>query len=104
MRTTLNIDDVLLEKAAKFSGTNEKTALVRRRLEALVALESAKRLAALGGSEKQIRPVPRRRPARRMITPVDTSVRIDHLRKRNDRLAAMLEEGRVRGTGLSAAR
>ena len=62
MRTTLNIDDNLLEKAANLTGTTEKTALVRRGLEALIALESARRLAALGGTEKKLRPIPRRRP------------------------------------------
>lgn len=62
MRTTLNIDDALLEKAARLTGTTEKTALVRNGLKALIALESARRLAALGGSETKLRPVPRRRP------------------------------------------
>ena len=63
MRTTLNIDDSLLERAAKLTGTTEKAALVRRGLEALIALESARRLAALGGTEKNLRPILRRRPA-----------------------------------------
>ena len=62
MRTTLNIDDDLLKKAAKLTGTTEKTALVRRGLEALIALESSRRLAALGGTEKKLKPIPRRRP------------------------------------------
>jgi Arc/MetJ family transcription regulator len=62
MRTTLNIDDGLLEKAARLTGNTEKTALVRQGLEALIALESARRLAALGGTEKRLRPMPRRRP------------------------------------------
>jgi len=62
MRTTLNIDDELLAKASELTGVREKTALVRRGLEALIALESARRLAALGGSEKQLEPPPRRRP------------------------------------------
>jgi len=62
MRTTLNIDEALLEKAAKLTGTTEKTALVRRGLEALIALESGRRLAALGGTEKKLRLIPRRRP------------------------------------------
>jgi len=62
MRTTLNIDDALLEQAARLTGTTEKTALVRRGLEALIALESARRLAALGGTENRLRPIPRRRP------------------------------------------
>jgi Arc/MetJ family transcription regulator len=61
MRTTLNIDDALLDRAAKLTGTSEKTALVRRGLEALIAHESARRLAALGGTEPQLKPIPRRR-------------------------------------------
>ena len=66
MRTTLNIDDALLGRATRLSGLREKTAVVRAGLEALVARESAKRLAALGGSDKAVRPIPRRRvPARR---------------------------------------
>ena len=61
MRTTLNIDDELLEKAAELTGVREKTALVRLGLEALIASESAKRLARLGGTEKELQPIPRRR-------------------------------------------
>ena len=57
----MNIDDALLEEAAKLTGTTEKTALVRRGLEALISLESARRLAVLGGTEKKLRPIPRRR-------------------------------------------
>jgi Arc/MetJ family transcription regulator len=64
MRTTLNIDDDLLERAAKLTGVSEKTSLVRLGLEALVSRESARRLARLGGSEPGIRAVRRRRPAR----------------------------------------
>lgn len=61
MRTTLNIDESLLGRATQLSGLREKTAVVRAGLEALVARESARRLAALGGSDKAVRPVPRRR-------------------------------------------
>ena len=61
MRTTLNIDDKMLTEAARLTGVREKTSLVRRGLEALIALESAKRLARLGGTEKSLRPIPRRR-------------------------------------------
>lgn len=61
MRTTLNIDDRVLQKAAEMTGIREKTALVRLGLENLVALESAKRLARLGGTEKKLRLIPRRR-------------------------------------------
>ncbi|MGD8535155.1 MAG: type II toxin-antitoxin system VapB family antitoxin [Candidatus Aminicenantes bacterium] len=61
MRTTLNIDEKLLSKASKLTGIREKTSLVRRGLEALISLESAKRLARLGRTEKSLRPIPRRR-------------------------------------------
>ncbi|MBM4285978.1 MAG: type II toxin-antitoxin system VapB family antitoxin [Deltaproteobacteria bacterium] len=63
MRTTLNIEDALLDRAAELTGITEKTALVRLGLEALIARESAKRLAALGGAERQVEMIPRRRPA-----------------------------------------
>jgi len=63
MRTTLNIDEHLLDRAKQLSGINEKTALVRAGLEALIARESGKRLAALGGTEPNLRAVPRRRSA-----------------------------------------
>ena len=64
MRTTLNIDDELLREAQRLSGLGEKTAVVHAGLEALIARESARRLAALGGKEKGLRPVPRRRSRR----------------------------------------
>jgi Arc/MetJ family transcription regulator len=60
MRTTLNIDDELLAKAAELTGIKNKTALVRLGLESLIARESAKRLAALGGTEKALEMIPRR--------------------------------------------
>ena len=61
MRTTLNIDDSLLRTAERLTGVKEKTSLVRLGLEALIAKESARRLANLGGTEKRLRLVPRRR-------------------------------------------
>lgn len=61
MRTTLNIDDDLLQQARDLSGLQEKTALIREGLKALIERESAKRLAKLGGSEPQAEPIPRRR-------------------------------------------
>jgi len=64
MRTTLNIDDDLLREARRLSKLKEKTALVHAGLAALIARESASRLAALGGSERSLKPVPRRRPKR----------------------------------------
>ena len=51
MRTTLNIEDSLIEKASKMMGIKEKTTLVKLGLEALIAIESGKRLARLGGTE-----------------------------------------------------
>ena len=63
MRTTINIDDSLLEKARRLTGIDEKTALVRQGLEALIALESARRLARLGGTEPELETPRRRRPA-----------------------------------------
>ena len=61
VKTTLNIDDELLRKAAKLTGIEEKTSLVRLGLEALIARESSRRLAKLGGTERQLEVIPRRR-------------------------------------------
>jgi len=61
MKTTLNIDDKIIEKASKLTGISEKTALVRMGLEALIAQESAKRLAALGGTGKDVKDIPGRK-------------------------------------------
>ena len=63
MRTTLNIDDALIDKATKLTGIKEKTALVKLGLEALIARESARRLAKLGGTQKQLQTIPRRKGA-----------------------------------------
>jgi Arc/MetJ family transcription regulator len=64
MRTTLNLDDALLERARRLTGIKEKTALLHAGIEALIARASAERLAALGGTQKPLRPVPRRRSRR----------------------------------------
>lgn len=61
MRTTLNIDDELIEKAAELTGIEQKTALVRAGLEALISRASSRRLAELGGTEKRLSPISRRR-------------------------------------------
>ncbi len=63
MRTTLIIDENLLERARQLTGIREKTALVRAGLEALIAREAARRLAALAGAEPGLRSIPRRRRA-----------------------------------------
>ena len=62
MRTTINLDDELLEEARRITGVRGRTALIHEGLRALIERESARRLARLGGSEAQLRPVPRRRP------------------------------------------
>ncbi len=64
MRTTLNINDELMRKAQRLSGLKEKTEVVHAGLAALISLESARRLAALGSSEKQLKPIRRRRTRR----------------------------------------
>jgi hypothetical protein len=61
MRTTLNIEDSLMNKASSLTGIKEKTTLVKLGLEALIARESARRLAKLGGTQKQLKSIPRRR-------------------------------------------
>jgi Arc/MetJ family transcription regulator len=60
MRTTLSLDDDLLNEAQRLTGTTEKTALVRQALGALIERESARRLARLGGSEPELTDIPRR--------------------------------------------
>ena len=65
MRTTLILDDALIERARGLTGVAEKTALVHEGLRALIARESARRLAALGGTEPDLRPAPRRRATAR---------------------------------------
>ncbi len=63
MKTTINIDDDLLRRASELTGIQQKTSLVRQGLEALISRVSARRLAELGGTEKRLRPVRRRRAA-----------------------------------------
>jgi len=65
MRTTLILDDVLVARARRITGIAEKTALVHAGLEALIAREAARRLAALGGTMPRARAAPRRRSPRR---------------------------------------
>ena len=64
MRTTVILDDELLEQALGLTGLVEKTAVLHEGLRALIARESARRLAALGGSEPRLRPAARRRSRR----------------------------------------
>ena len=61
MRTTVTLDDTLLDHARRLSGLNERSALLREALAALIQRESARRLARLGGSERALNLPPRRR-------------------------------------------
>lgn len=61
MRTTLAIDDDLIRIAEEFTGVSEKTALVREALKSLIERESARRLAALGGTMPDLEDIPRKR-------------------------------------------
>lgn len=63
MRTTVTIDDVLLKEARELSGLRENRPLLKAALQALIYRESALRLARLGGSEKDLKDIPRRRAA-----------------------------------------
>ena len=67
MKTTLNIDDQMLEKASLLTGVKEKTSLVRLGLEALIARESSIRLAKLRGTEKGLRSISRQRTTNKTI-------------------------------------
>lgn len=61
MRTTVALDDDLMERAQTYTGLREKSALLREALRALIERESARRLARLGGSQPDLAPAPRRR-------------------------------------------
>lgn len=65
MRTTVTVDDALLAKAAELTGVKEKSTLLREGLQTLVRVESARRLAALGGTDPQAIAAPRRRTSPR---------------------------------------
>ena len=62
MRTTVTLDEELMERAQRLTGIAERTALLRAGLNALIEIESARRLAQLGGTEPQLEQAPRRRP------------------------------------------
>ena len=63
MRTTLNLDDALIARAQRLTGIEERTALIHEGLKSLIARESARRLAKLGGTERNLEVIPRRRAA-----------------------------------------
>jgi len=61
MRSTLDLDEALIGEASRLTGIEQKTALIHAALRALISRESARRLAALGGSAPEIESIPRRR-------------------------------------------
>ena len=61
MHTTVNIDEDLLDKARRLTGISERSTLLNEGLRTLIQRESARRLAALGGSDPNLRDIPRRR-------------------------------------------
>lgn len=61
MRTTVTLDDELVQRAERYSGIEERSALLREALTALVQREASRRLAALGGSQPKLKAPPRRR-------------------------------------------
>lgn len=63
MRTTVTLDDELMARAEQLCGDLERSALLKEALRALVQRESARRLAALGGSEPELESIPRRQSA-----------------------------------------
>lgn len=62
MRTTVTLDDALLQEAEELTGITERSRLVREGLAALIHREAARRLAQLGGSAPDIQHIQRRRP------------------------------------------
>ena len=64
MRTTVSLDDELVERAQEYTGVREKSVLLREALQALVEREAARRLAVMGGSSPKLKPIPRRRGRR----------------------------------------
>lgn len=62
MRTTLTLDSQLLDEAHKLSGIASRPGLIHEALQALVQREKARRLAALGATQPDLQPIPRRRP------------------------------------------
>ena len=62
MRTTITLDDDLLARASMLTGITDRTPLIRESLKAIIARESARRLALLGGSMPDFEVPPRRRP------------------------------------------
>ena len=61
MRTTVAIDDELFASAQEYAGVTEKSAVIKKALQAYVEREAARRLARMGGSAPDLVAPPRRR-------------------------------------------
>ena len=62
-RTTVTIDEELLDQARTILGLTEVSAVVNAGLQEIVRADAARRLIALGGALPQAQAVPRRRRA-----------------------------------------
>ena len=94
MRTTLNVDEQLLNKEQQLTGIGGKAALVRKGLRALIERESARRLAKLGATEPDMQKASAPQIWPLMIL-VDTYVWNDHLRSGSHLLATLLHDAAV---------
>ena len=94
MRTTLALDDELVRIAQEFTGVEEKTALIREALKALIERESARRLASLGGTMPEVEEYSTPQGAAELIL-ADTSIWIDHLRSGNKEMRKHLDQGQI---------
>ena len=113
MRTTVTIDDTLLTQAQALSGIRENGPLLKSALQALIQRESALRLARLGGSQPDLKDVPRRRSRKtessaielgqRMVL-VDSSIWIDHIRSSNSHLVSSAQDEFGRGASVDRRR
>jgi Arc/MetJ family transcription regulator len=63
VRTTVTLEDKLVAEAQAYTGIEEKSALLREALKALIQREAAHRLVLLGGSDPDAEYIPRRRSA-----------------------------------------
>ena len=61
MRTTITLDDDLMEAAQEYTGLTERSAIIRAALKALLHMEASRRLAALGGTDPALKDIPRKR-------------------------------------------
>ena len=63
MRTTVTIDDELYQTGLELADPDmDKADLFREAMNVFVRVQTAKRLAALGGKTPQMKSIPRRKP------------------------------------------